>query len=782
MTGALPKSVLKSFLSAHSGEDLCEKLLISYILTEFSDFSRCDEKCRLKIRYICELYLGQKITGSQLVSIAEGLSFGMGNAARMLVTAIENPHSLRSDKIPFRWTVNETILLLVCLKSCDLGLLKWMLPFRSDCGCYERVRALVSQQNECSHADTHQFKFTECESVTIAPSRRLMKEQLHDSRRVIIAQNRRIKMLSLKIARLSKDIKRLNELLYRIESTDTAEQEEVENVSLPTNDSLTERLMSEMRDLGSVSVHSRTYSPEMLQVAHLMSLTSRRGYRLVRQVLPLPCETTIWNHFGVTMAETKQLITDRKLIQAHVDSLVEGLSEEDKSSFMLTIGVDAFTVKTFQDTSVFKSSQPKEFSNGFVFLHVPVDASFPVKVLHVAKKENGCYDAGIDGIFDELVAAYRKRGLRVFFKATDGDRYLGAEHEDFFDSYVREFRHDFGLVCNAIYPMLLENKTIMPIADPLHFSKNLRGKILDHDVAVVLGDDNEVEITNAHLLKDLLDVGPALDDCSHLGRMRDFYVTTLFTLDNVCQLLRAECFSAAFMIFPYACIFTLLYANNLRNETRLLLAHLAYLSLERLYAEAEKLCKAKIGVYWKQVPKARAITIAESGYFQRMLHTCIAFGIVISHGPQFVRLDSIGTHLVENAIGIARTTSNSPDYDKIISAFANGEVRKKHAGDLDLTIHVQRRINDGGAKIDTFTEHGISNPSWDPRDVVSILNEACVSSLRDASSEERSKFLLELEQFVQDVQMRKLTTPSSVANGLIVHRNLTFGNASKTQK
>ena len=57
-------------------------------------------------------------------------------------------------------------------------------------------------------------------------------------------------MFSLKIARHSKDIKRLNELLYRIESADTAEQEEVENVSLPTNDSLTERLLSEMRGFG----------------------------------------------------------------------------------------------------------------------------------------------------------------------------------------------------------------------------------------------------------------------------------------------------------------------------------------------------------------------------------------------------------------------------------------------------------------------------------------------------------------------------------------------------
>ena len=778
MTWPRPKSPLQSFLASSFRQDTGEKLLVSYIFTEFSDFRRCDQISRMKIRCFCELYLHQKISGLQLLSIVEGLSFGAGNAARMLVTAIEHPRSLRSEKLSFRWTVNETILLLVGLKSGDLALLKQMLPFRSEYACYERIRAVLSQDQE---ENKQNLTFTKCESVTIAPTRRLLKQQLHESRRVIIAQNRRIKMLSSKIARLSKDIKRLNELLYRIESTDTAEQEAVENIDLPVNDSLSDRIMSEMKTLGSVSVHNRTYSPEMLQVAHLLSLTSRRGYRLVRQVLPRPCETTIWNHFGVTMSRTKELITNRKLIQMHVDSLLEGMSEQDKS-LMLTIGIDAFTFKTFQDTSVFKSSQPKEFSHGFVFLHIPVDARFPVKVLHVAKKENGCYDARIDAIFDELVAAYRRRQRKVFFKATDGDRYLGSEHEDFFQSYVSEWRCDFQFVVNKVYPLLLDNKAIMPIADPLHFSKNLRGKILDHDVAVVLGDDNQAEVTNAQLINEVLDVGSALDDCSHLGRMRDFYVTTLFTLDNVCQLLRKECFSAAFMIFPYACIFTLLYADNLRNETSLKLAHLAYLALERLYSEAERLCKAKIGVCWRHVPKAHAVTIAEAGYFQRMLHTCIAFGIVISYGPQFVRLDAVGTHLVENAIGIARTTSNSPDYDKIIAAFANGEVRKKIAGDLDLSIHVQRRINDGGAKIDTFTGHGIPDPSWDPRDVVSVLHEACIPSLRHVSAAERDKFLVQLEQFVQDVQMKKLTTPSSVANALIVQRNFTFGSTASSSK
>ena len=29
----------------------------------------------------------------------------------------------------------------------------------------------------------------------------------------------------------------------------------------------------------------------------------------------------------------------------------------------------------------------------------------------------------------------------------------------------------------------------MPISDPLHFTKNIRGRLLDHDVAVTLGSN-----------------------------------------------------------------------------------------------------------------------------------------------------------------------------------------------------------------------------------------------------------------------------------------------------
>ena len=73
----------------------------------------------------------------------------------------------------------------------------------------------------------------------------------------------------------------------------------------------------------------------------------------------------------------------------------------------------------------------------------------------------------------------------------------------------------------------------MPIADPLHFTKNIRGKLIDDDVAVTLcrsDTDDKACTVNARLLEEHLNLGQALTDVSqdwsHEGYIcyQDFYL------------------------------------------------------------------------------------------------------------------------------------------------------------------------------------------------------------------------------------------------------------------
>ena len=382
--------------------------------------------------------------------------------------------------------------------------------------------------------------------------------------------------------------------------------------------------------------------------------------------------------------------------------------------------------------------------------------------------------------FVHIAKLCREMNVKVFFAATDGDRHLGPYHEAFYAEHVQHHVNDFLYLIGNIYEKLLENNEVMPIADPLHFAKNLRGKLLDHKIAVI--GEREFLSTTAKALNEVLDLGMVLLDISNLGRMRDFYVTSLFTLNNVCRLMHAKHYHSALLLLPYACIFTVLYARNLKGTTRLFLTNLAYNVFLVLSEEASSLVKSFKSVKYRYTRGTDAIVFAEPDFVKRMLHTCLALGIAVNYGPKSTRLDAVGTHLVENAIGIARTVSNSCQFPRIVSAFANSELRKTLAREVGLTLYVSRRINDGGAKIDTGpgSPDAVSHPKrWDARDIPAMLREACRPEIKDSSQNELLEFEMELRDFTKAVNMRHMSKPSIVANCSIAERNKHYSNGQK---
>ena len=82
------------------------------------------------------------------------------------------------------------------------------------------------------------------------------------------------------------------------------------------------------------------------------------------------------------------------------------------------------------------------------------------------------------------------------------------------------------------------------------------------------------------------------------------------------------------------------------------------------------------------------------------------FGVALTLGAENIRMDALGTHLVENAIGLARAASSDPRYERIIQTYARAEVKKEIAADLGVTLHVQGRVNHGGCKVDPDYQRG----------------------------------------------------------------------------
>ena len=743
-------------------------VLVAYILDSSGVFDNFDKTTRIKMRTIFELFAHEMLTVPNFQRITQSFGGLVEEAGNKLVTACIAPEKMELGPIGRNWSTNETVLLLAGAKLYANGVLQSLLKHRPSYDSWnKRVKRVIADLTIRGRlSDQTVYIVEQGDFVSIPPSETRVVKEGSGNKGMLLAQvSRKLKTVQ-KLAEARRAKKNL--ACERRESNLTTD--DVDDEELAENSDYSQTILTECAKLLGVTENGRRYSQFVYDIGELLRATSRKTYRVMRQLLPLPSEVSLFSRYGELMRATKVELTDTTMLEQRISRL---LSNSRVEYMPVTIAIDAFSFRTFTSQTISGSQVTEEYSNAFLFLHIPFDYSFPVQVLHIQKKTNGAYDNTVQSIFHQIKEIYTKHEAQVWFKATDGDRFLSREHESFFDEYVAMNRNDYSYLIQEIHDRLCEGCT-MPIADPLHFGKNMRGKLLDHFVAVV-DSDCIIHFVDREYLQKSLNLKDTLDDLSQLGRMRDVYVTKLFTLENVCKLIEDKKYAGAFVLLPYASIFTVLYATNLSVEARFFFAKLAYLSFNRLLTEAEKLVANNTGIKHRFYSGCLAVTIAEPAYIKRMMHTCLAVGIAILFGPNTLRLDALGTHLVENAIGISRTVANSTKYDSICSAFATAELRKTIAEKYGITLHIPKRVNDGGTKIDTIADGGIGLPEeWDANDIVSLFAEVCNVQLCPASEEEFIAFGAELRSFVQKMTLNQLSETSEVANALIVQRNYRF--------
>lgn len=747
------------------------KILASYVIEQVQSGQFQDERDRICAEFLTEIFLEGALAPEQAFIVCRARWID-------LVPFCEKIARLRAGPLPVfptnprdRWTFEETLNLVECTKNGNGHMLPRLFSHRTLLQCKDRIRYLT-RNYETRHAirntevanEEHNAK----ESTSTAETKyTLLKVKL--MRQVYTARKDRLKLQAQCLV-LKRKLIQFEKAVTEFEhAADMCDTEEPDSVDPPAEHGLQDQVLSELIFSSHQTERSRRYSDRMRDICQLLQLTSPRTYRLLRQFLPMPSVSCLKYHYSDRFAVTRNMLTDIEMLRYHMNSL---FSDKDQDC-LCTIGIDAFAFRTFTEKSPFKRTGDSTFSDAFLFMHIPLDPGLAPKVLHIAKKRNGAFDQSILNIFEEIRDLYQARNMKIMFMATDGDRFLSASHREFFSANVEQYRENFFLAVRKVYKRLTKKSLIMPIADPLHFAKNLRGKLIDHNVAVV--NSKDLVFTNAARLEKHLRLGPALTDTGQLARMRDKHVTDIFTLKNVCSLLACREFHSAFLLLPYACIFSVLYAVNLSFDARVFLTNLAFTAFEKMFSQAEAIVQDHKTVGFRHLSGLEGITFAEPCFIKRMLHTCIALRISLVFGPRHLRLDAIGTHLLENAIGIARSVSNSTDYERIVSAFANGEMRKEIGDKWKLRLHVSQRINDGGAKIDTLSDEGVSHvEDWDPRDIVSQIQELCLGIIASQHNQEWELWFNDFKAFVAQIRIRNLSEPSSVANALIVERNKQF--------
>ena len=522
-----------------------------------------------------------------------------------------------------------------------------------------------------------------------------------------------------------------------------------------------------------------TYSLKTWDTSMLLYLTSPKTYHVLRQVFTWPSTSSLYDHYGTRLQMIKTRVTNMSHLRETLLQ-VRDASAKLPQAVQYTLAIDAFSFRTFSAAKLTQeatrapgnSSQDKQdeqLTNGFLFMLVPHDYRVPVKLLHLAPMPSGSYNQVIEKKSVLILNEAHRLGLHILCKATDGDPGVSALHEQFYSEHIEGRSSCYGHLITEIWQWLHADESAVtphtiPISDPLHIWKNIRSNLISHPISLF----PQSIATSITKIRQELNLGNALDDVSQVGKMRDIYALRLFRIENVIALLKEQDYTAAFLLLPFAAWALVVFDLDIDQQLRLFLCELAFQLLYTYMDQFGALQEA--GVPQNPSESNTPRTFAKAHYVKRMLNTIAAFGAVLFFGGNKTRMDSLGTHLVENAIGIARSTSADPRYERILSTFAHNELRKEIALENGLTIHVQGRLNQGGCKLDhdCVEEARIQKPeNWRVDTITALAQCMCNPEIAPAMTTEIEQFIKDLQSLTKDTPMKDQDVNPTANNGIM---------------
>lgn len=78
------------------------------------------------------------------------------------------------------------------------------------------------------------------------------------------------------------------------------------------------------------------------------------------------------------------------------------------------------------------------------------------------------------------------------------------------------------------------------------------------------------------------------------------------------------------------------------------------------------------------------------------------------------------------------------------------------------------------------TQAGRIPASWDPQAIAELMKKTCSSERQEKDVKEYKLFTAALEEVVSGITIRRLSTPSEVANALIMQRNYAYNGSSES--
>jgi hypothetical protein len=193
-----------------------------------------------------------------------------------------------------------------------------------------------------------------------------------------------------------------------------------------------------------------------------------------------------------------------------------------------------------------------------------------------------------------------------------------------------------------------------------------------------------------------LDAEKALTDFSSIGKMRDEYPLTIFTLSNAMFVGQSEGADSFLYLLIYGLWTDALVNPRLSIALRIFFLQVALIMLSEIYMNMTTIA----GLTEKKSKGSPGLFFAARGKLRRMMLTVAGVLYAIEKHPDHLGLDRIGSHIEENYIGIIRQLCHQNNQkDRVFHATARYEYIRSRFDELCFPHHVAKRVNFGGVRV-----------------------------------------------------------------------------------
>jgi hypothetical protein len=342
----------------------------------------------------------------------------------------------------------------------------------------------------------------------------------------------------------------------------------VRNPSYERNPEAREKYLQEVLELSQLPrtfEKLRRYAdfPLSLRFAYLLSTVSDRALNIARFFLPLPGPSTVYRYFHQDVAEMGRQLTNEESITAQIDQF--GRLNELNPETPVSVSIDAMATNSDGFTLPAADSQ-----YAFVIYGQPLDRRKRCMPIHVINAPSGQATEKVQERLDMVCSNMAERGIRVKYVCSDGDPGYNTRHAHFFDTWFPEYA--VGGLKAALERISKECN--IPVSDFLHLWKQFLARMKNHPVT--LSPDSLDHLVTGKGLEEFLHLGPALEDKSAIGKMRDAYALQCFSLKNCLKCLEQDHMTEFLYLLPFTLQQVVVRNPRLTRYNRLAMAVLSF--------------------------------------------------------------------------------------------------------------------------------------------------------------------------------------------------------------